>query len=55
MNKVKVSFREQAKGVIAETHIESDELTAEEVLKQNKELFEQAQKYSKLKTLEKLR
>jgi len=55
MNKIKVTFREQAKGVIAETHIESDEMSKEDILKENRELFNEATAYARLKTLEKMR
>lgn len=55
MNKIKVTFREQSKAVIAETSIESDEMTKEEILKENRNLFNEATAYARLKTLEKMK
>ena len=41
--KTKVEFTEQSKCVVARVHIESDDLTQDEVLEKTKELFEKAQ------------
>ena len=51
--KVKVAFREQSKGVVAEVAIDSDELSTEEVLEQSKKLYEEASKYSANKSFNK--
>ena len=50
---IKVAFREQSKAVTAETTIESDDMTGEEVLTKSKELFDKAFNYSQSKTLKK--
>ncbi len=51
----KVQFREQSKGVVAETSVESDDMSPEEVEKKNEELFDIATKYSRLKSMDKER
>jgi hypothetical protein len=48
--KYRVKFTESQKAVTCEILVETD---SEDVLKDAKELFEQAQEYSKLKTLQK--
>ena len=53
--KIKIGFTEQSKAVTADVSIESDEMSTDDILKETRELFELASKFSKIKTLEKLR
>lgn len=58
MRKVKVGFREQSKAVTAEVDIEysgenNDKPTAD-ILREAQELYDEASKFSKMKTMQKL-
>lgn len=56
MKKIKIGFREQSKAVTAEVDLtyEGTDQTNEEVLEEAKALYEEACKYSKLKSMQKL-
>lgn len=55
MKSIKISFDGQSKGVVASVQIEADDLKGEDVLKEAQELFEQADKYANLKSIQKMR
>jgi hypothetical protein len=55
MKTVRVSIDGQSKGVVASVQIEATDLDGNEVLNEAKALFEEADKYATLKSLQKMR
>lgn len=58
--KIKIEFAEQSKCVVAKTYVETelesgDEAETKELMLEAKQVFKEAQEYSKLKTMEKLK
>ena len=52
---IKISIDGQSKGVVASVTIECDTLEGKDILKETIDLFEEADKYATLKSIQKMR
>lgn len=55
MKTIKICLDGQSKGVVASVEIQAEEVEGEKVLEEVKKLFEEADKYATVKSIQKMR